>query len=295
MKKKNTIIILSITAVLICALCVGGYAIKNYKSPIVEGGMYQTRKDAPKTKDFEVGELPKQNDTTNKDTQISEPYQKIIDSLNIAKNGTELTYKETVVYSETAKIDVYVDKNQNEYKYTPSGELITYNANAEAVDTVAGTVDKDNITIEYVKALAPKYAEAIFGDDFNGFSMDKAEHIQSSNVYLVTFTKKYGKDEFIKGEHCYVQILPNGALQMCNISRGVDYDSFDTKRLEGITEDTIKEFINEQVKAEKDVVDYEIYGIFLENVDGDFCLKASVTLIYNTETRFMTEYVYKLK
>ncbi len=294
LKKKRIIIILTAIAVLIAVSCIGVYATQNYKNIIPEGGMYQTRKGAPKTKTFEVGELPQISDTLSKDTQVTDNYKKIINSLNVAKNGTKLKYKETVVYSETSNIDVYIDENQNEYRYNLNGELVTFNANAMAVDTVTGTIDKDAIIIDDIKALAPKYAVAIFGDDFNGYTMDNAEYYQSIGCYNVTFTKKYGEGNFIKGEHCFVQILPNGALRKCNISRDVDYDSFDAKRLEGITEKDITDFVKSQVEAKEKIASHEIYGIYLKYENNDFYIQASVSLTYNYGICDMKDYFYEL-
>lgn len=294
-KKKRIMVILVAIAVLIAACCIGVYATKNYKNIIPEGGMYQKRIGAPKTKTFEVGELSQQPDVLSKDTQVTDNYKEIVNSLSIAKSGTKLKYKETVVYSETNKIDVYTDENQNEYRYNLNGELVTFNANAMAVDTITGTIDKDTITIDDVKALAPKYAAAIFGDDFNGYTMDNAEYYQSIGGYNVTFTKKYGEGNFIKGEHCFVQILPNGALRKCNISRGIDYDDLDTQRLEGITEKTILDFVKTQVEAEKGIASYEIYGIYFEYKENDFCIQASVSLTYDSGICEMKEYFYELE
>ena len=295
MKKKKTIIILSVVAVLIAVSCVGVYAIKNYKSPIANGGMYQTRIGAPKTKTFEIGQLPIQTNTLNTDEQLIDNYKQIINSLQIAQNGTELNYKETIVYNEDNKFDVYVDSNQNEYEYSIDGQFVEFRANAMAVDTVTGTIDKDTITIDDVRALAPKYVKTIFDEDFDEFEMDEAYYDQSKCVYSVTFTKKHGDNNFIKGQHCFVEILPNGSLKSCSFSGQPDYDKFDFNRLNGITENTIDNFVKEQVKTKQDILSYEISGVYLVSKDEDFCLRVYVELEYNTGIRNLEMYYYELK
>ncbi len=288
--KKKTIVILSLVAIVSAVLCIGS-CIKN---PTTEVVINQTSKEAGKTKILNIDQLtPDLYEKFVADERLTDNHKQIINSVQIAKSGTELTYKETANYSEEIKLDIYVDSNQNEYKYNSDGDIIGFSANAMAVDTITGTVDKGTLTLDDAKALAPKYARAFFGDKMNGFEIYSAKYNDSLGVYSVDFTKLFGEGGFIRGPYCFVDILPNGALKSCMLSRYDIYSDFDFDRLNGITQKTVTDFVDSKIKSG---ATYEINYISLvkEQNSEEFYIEIGVAVTDADGWASAVDYKYEL-
>ncbi len=149
-QKRKRRVATSVIAVLCLLTIISTGAVAGYywNNPIPQGGIFKDKLFNDKIKVFKYAD----DDVSNESIDLSK----------VASNKTKLKYSTTIVHTNIPEYDVYVDKNNNKYKYDSSGELFGFDSNEERTDTIIGTNNKkcDEPT---VLELAHDYKKIFFG------------------------------------------------------------------------------------------------------------------------------------
>ena len=273
-KKAPTVIALSLLITLIISVCV--FAGINNKKSVPEDDRFQTNADADKTKTLKLFEKADNSDKTN--------------SVRLAKNGSKLKYKTTLNYDGVLSHDIYVDTNNNEYYYDSLGNLNGFTASQEAVDTITASGRNSAIDEKRAISLAQKYSAMLFGDVTNSFELKSSYYNQSNSTYNITFVKKIGKYGIINSAWCACNILPNGEMSFCSLSRAHDFDEFDESLLDNITDTVLKDFVSGQIA---DGVSFEITAASLVKDADTYRIDVDVTETHGEDV-YANTYRYAL-
>ena len=262
---KKTIIILSCILIFSIAINITVYALVSadalkFENAIISDAVtkykdvWKTREEAVKNKEYSVHGAKK----------------------------VQLKYRETLNLTESEYLDVYTDDMGYEYQFDNDNNMIGfYNKSQEDWNESKAIVQRDlpsKITKEQAKELALDYVYEIYSDDLTGFEFESIQNYDSAYSYSVTLTKNYGKDGFIIGAYCYVDVYFNGALNSCVIPDLYKKADFDEKLVEGITEQNVKDYAEIELKAKygENLKNYEIANIYLDSFNGKYVLSIMV-------------------
>lgn len=264
MKKYKSIIILAVIFVLSVVGCIATFADSDKLSN--ETVSYKQRLFAPKTKSLSLFE-------NAADVNESKFYaEKIVDNKvggeSIAPIGTEIKYKNTVTFFGKKSYDVYLDKNENEYRYNKSGKLTEFKLNAETSDVNKANAS-DLLTEQEAVERAREYAYLLYGDIFDEHELEWSHFSKEQHEYSFGFIKKL---KFVNVSYCFVDICTNGLLFSSDFSSYNKYDDFDESLLDDITEQDIENFVQEQIEHQysSKCKGYEIKSMGLQKVNNKY-------------------------
>lgn len=277
MKKKLAIIgIISVVTVAVVAVGIGVNANQERIYPRQEAyaDSWYRKADAEPTKVIQ-GEDP----VAQKEDVSAEKKETSSD-----KNGKELTYVITNGSDEANPVDIYQDKNKNEYRYNQDGELDTYKQSFSNREVLGP--DEEPYTEEGVVALARKYLNELYGERVQDMKLDFSRFDGTDLGYMVVFAKKYGVDGFIEHTGAMARIATNGDLIISTIAPDLMED-FDQNRVADLTFETVKESILPAFEKEEETCvegTAEISAVQLIRKDDDFILR--VLINYELESGF---------
>lgn len=200
------------------------------------------------------------------------PKDKAFNDLN--GENIKLTYSLTEYITSNEYTDVYLDKNENWYKYDENGNFIgflSFTDNSSKTDKTKMSITKDE-----AKEIAIQTAKSMYGDIFDEFEYKEELYLDYKNSYLFTFTKNYGKNNFITGAIFHVEIAEDGAVTTCGTSNLWDYEDFDASIISEITENEISEFVNKRVNETYDCIRHDMTDVYLVKQNGKYVIKALV-------------------
>lgn len=264
MKKYRSIIVLAVILLISVIGCAA--VLVSFNRADVGTTEYSTRLFAPKTKTLSLFE-------NAADVNESKIYaEKIVDNKaggeSIAPIGTEIKYKNTVTFFGKKSYDVYLDKNENEYRYNKLGKLTEFKLNAETSD-VNKTNASDLLTEQEAVERAREYAYLLYGDIFDGHELEWSHFSKEQHEYSFGFIKKH---KFVNVSYCFVDICTNGLLFSSDFSSYNKYDDFDESLLDDITEQDIENFVQEQIEHQysSKCKGYEIKSMGLQKVNNKY-------------------------
>lgn len=242
MKKYKSIIILAVILVLSIVGCIATFADSGKLNN--ETVSYKQRLFAPKTKTLSLFE----NVADVNESELC--VEKIVDNTaggeSIATTGTEIKYKNTVTFFGEKSYDVYLDNNENEYRYNVSGKLTEFKLNAETSDVNKANAS-DLLTEQEAVERAKEYAHLLYGNEFEGYELEWTHLSSELHQYTFGFTKKY---KFVNSSYCFIDLCTNGLLLSSDFSSYNKYNDFDESLLDGITEQDIEGFVREQIELQ---------------------------------------------
>ena len=296
MKKYRSIIILTVILIISTLICINVYANNEQLNASFKTERYYVKTNNDKTRTFKLENeiLPRTDQTL---LSLPDTIEKNAD-LQIAKSNTQLKYKNTVNYTNNLKLDVYTDENSNEYYYDQEGRFDGYSADRSLVNTVSTALESVKLTDEQLTELAFDYSKALLGDKASGFEIKNIRYDKTSNIYTASLVKKFGEGDFIVGPWIFVDVMANGTLVNCTPSRLYMYDDFDFKRLNGISEQMIEEYVNKQVYSTySEDTEHQIDTISLVKKNNKFYILAVTDItVYDdngNECFINAEYYYE--
>lgn len=171
----------------------------------------------------------------------------------LAENATEmLNYKETFNNSIGDYLDIYSDREDNEYLYDPFGKFVGWRYSDDKWWNYSLTLDSRYIiSVEEAVASAETAAKEIFGSAFDAFVLQQAKLINNSHFWVI-YETQYGENGFLGGAECRIKVLRDGTVILCQMPYVHDYDDFDSSLISGINESMLTEYTAQQI--------HEIYG-----------------------------------
>lgn len=221
------------------------------------------------------------------------------DSVQSSEKGTEtLTYEITEQVSKENPVDIYLDSDQNQYRYNQSGELEFYQANSANEETLP--LDQEPCTEEEAIRLAAAYLYKLFGERVEGFtfdSVDIASSVGDRHVdRWIRFTKNFGIDGFIEGASANALVRATGDLSIAYISLRELNDEFDPSTVEKLSWKIVADQVVpifeanvEKVLSSSIVVDKEV---FLDRCEEKFCLRVGLSFSKEGEDRRQNASIY---
>lgn len=276
MKKRKSLIISAIIAVLVIAAGIGVTAAGvNSFIPTLK---FENNIFAKRTRTIEFAP-----DNTYSERKLNS---------GIPEGKIKLKYKETTELTGVGKTDVYYDEQENQYEYDSSGVFKCYNLNN--LDRNLNSYNaKAELTEIEARGLAFKYAQRLFGERVDGYEYEWSSEQEKTKEYTFGFVKRYG---YAIGPYCFVSVGTDGLLLSCHIVNEDKFDDFDLSKLDKMPKEKFLEYVDEQVKLQyKDTMkEYEVHSIFLELVNDKYYLTASVIISLDDDIKCMEEYKYLL-
>ena len=215
---------------------------------------------------------------------------------NAIKSKTYLSNDQTVslVYDHSRldsngdQKNIYVDQSNNKYVYGAEGEFIGF---SQSSDTYMNTVSEmqlqakseKNVTITEEEAIAIAYQTArnTFGNKFDIVEFDHTTIDGLDGSYYVFFSQKLGKDGFIEGIRCFVNVLNNREIYSCKMPNYDELKDFDTAKLDSMTEEDLLKCI--QIQLEETYGDalqgFSFEKAKLKSNDSKYCLEVKLNII----------------
>ncbi len=197
----------------------------------------------------------------------------------------------SIAFSESnTHSDTYLDEAKNKYSFNTSNELVSYSASG--MSTVSETI----LSEKQVDEIAREHIAKMYGDHIlDGYVLDVCQ--DRGIDYNVQYIKKYGSSDMVNGELCIVFVNYDGKIKYSNVMSFGRFDDFDENLLDGITEETIQSFANQQTVAMYPNNSYSclIESIWLHEGEGGYYLNISVTLTDSEDHILPAEYTYSLR
>lgn len=309
-RNKRTAIIMSACMILtltaiVCAVAFHGKADSEDREPVKT----EISLSAEKTKtlelmgedeyslsefDIQASDIFQTNEVEKSKNSVSLKLNDVNKNNGMLIDGTLLTYKETVSYSSDNCYEIYIDENQNEYRYDTNRELRAIDINDMYSDT-QGTYDSYDYIIseETASSLVKKYALIVFGERINDFELESIKYVQSPDRYIAILNKKYGEDGFVNGESCAVEVLPNGGLRSCYVTER--YDNIESV-LKNVKKQEVYDYVEQKLKASGGAVeDYEIYAVNFKKEKDRYLLGMTVFVTRENGLETNETYYYSLR
>lgn len=209
-----------------------------------------------------------------------------------------LVYQITKNDSEGSFIDVYTDKDGNEYRFDDTGKVIGENVSSATYLSMTrdmiGSDERSVESAEKAEEAAREYAKTIFGDVIDDFSTVYARYDnQTVEKYYFTFSPTYGEDGFIQGEQCRVTVFANGSPLSCGSPNMYDFVDFDTDSLSSLKKESVYDYAeNALIKRYGSITEgsFEVTRVRLKKVDDE--IKLVVLAVVETPNGRLTDTVY---
>ena len=223
---KNKKWIVTLTIALVVAL---GAGVTIYGS--IDMDRYKAREENAKIDDLEIREdAPKTQEA-------------VIDGK--VKDG--LVYSETKMLKNGEAIDVYLDRDKNEFRYQTDGRLVGY-YNKKAC-SVPGTPDP-GMDEKSALELANKHVAAFYPDSYQKYTLSEAVCRSSDgSSYRVSYAVGYGVGGFIRGDEMYVTVGADGKIMHSACNPNPVYENFDASLLADATKEELNKAAAEWVKT----------------------------------------------
>ena len=198
-----------------------------------------------------------------------------------------LTLEETKVIGDR-QLNKYIDVNHNEYTFDAKGNLISteiYTPIYDIVDDVTVTPE-DNISKNEAKEIGEEYLKKLMGEDFDSYTFKDIFEYDLS--YNVRFETRFGKDGFINGPKCSVNVYKNGIIEGHNVGDTSFYETFDYSLLDGLTKEDVIGFaekvVDEACTSDKEIVSKKVLNCKLSYVDDKPCILVSIKVEATVDT-----------
>lgn len=202
------------------------------------------------------------------------------------KDGTsvELTYDKTNNFSLNNKTDVYLDSDNNQYLYKNGSKLLGVIGAKEQYGE-SGFTEKTALSEDELIEIGLKYAEDMFGSDFDNFEFCDFTYTEDTDLYSVDFCERHGENGFIIGRSGGTTLRADGTVRSCLKSERYDRDNFDEKLLDGITEEKIEIYADKLAKAAYgDIyIDSKVEMVELVSINGAYCLEIGTIVEYQSD------------
>lgn len=291
MKKRKIIIVTAVMLIMVIAVgVITIHATKDRSDIVASENIYTVRKSAKKEKVLSLAVNDKFVLKSLDGIQL-ESNKNII-----SKNGTKLQYIRSENYTNVRRYDVYTDDSGNEYSYDMTGMLTEFKLNELTSNVNSANAEKLYNEKEATE-LAREYAHLLYGDKFDDFEFEWSLASEETHTYTFSFIKKYG---FAAGPHCFIDICTNGVLLSCDLIGYNEYDDFNDDLLNGVTEDTVKAYVDDQIKLKysETLDNYDIDSINIKKLDGKYNIIVAVNIAYRVNEGSITnvgqKYYYPL-
>ena len=154
-----------------------------------------------------------------------------------------LSYKQTMVLSKGQQLDVYVDKEDIEYRYNQEGKL-------QSICNRAALFEENEygpISEEQAIGIAREEGAFLYGNEFEDFSLEACKK-KDTGSYDVSFSIRYGEGGYILGPTISFTITESGELFGSVNRNSQHYNDFDVRLLNTFKNSDVEASIKQQVR-----------------------------------------------
>ncbi|MBQ8892925.1 MAG: hypothetical protein IJ043_00770 [Clostridia bacterium] len=191
-------------------------------------------------------------------------------------------------------MDVYLDENQNEYRFNKNGTLTGY-FKTQYMDEIKGA---DSLSELKAIQIAKSHALELYGSILNDLPLDSCRYDESLAIYYILFSQKIGADDFITGAFCEIAVYTDGSIAYSNLINTEEFRDFDPACLSNVTLPVIDKYTYLQLNSifpGNQMADYHIQQISLYKENDCYFLQIGIEVILseqNDQTHTVGQVIY---